>query len=290
LMKRLRRPVVYGSRFGLGTRLPSFPAFTLIELLVVIAIIAILAAMLLPVLRKAKSKAQVTICLNNKRQLGLAWRMYSTDSNGALALNFDQAFNPAPQSRVPWASSFLDWDTDDHNTNLLYILDARYSCLGPYLKSPSVYRCPADIFLSAEQRKAHFVARERSVSMNQWIGAPVGIPGVPITPMGGYIQYKAESDFRSLSPSGAWLFIDEHPDLIRFVPFMIGASPGSTSLPASYHDGVGCLQFADNHAEIKRWLSPQSYQPVTYGGSHRLFLQNSPDYLWLWQHATEPAK
>ena len=76
--------------------------FTLIELLVVIAIIAILASMLLPALAKAKTKAQGIKCMNNGRQMMLAWRF-----------NLDNNQDKVPQSYAPGSAG--EWVHGDMN-------------------------------------------------------------------------------------------------------------------------------------------------------------------------------
>ncbi len=273
-------------------------AFTLVELLVVIAIIAILASLILPALSQAKARAQGNFCLNNTRQLSVAWVLYADEHNGRLAYNLGQSARittaapsiaNGPQMAQNWVNNVLNWETNSDNTNSGAVVG---SGIGPYTgPAAAVYRCPSDNVLSDLQRSLGWVSRVRSYSMNAMIGdAGTFSQGGFNLNFPDYTQFFKATSIPQ--PADIFVFLDEHPDSIDDGYFLNsytdGTSPTWTDLPASYHNGEGSFAFADGHSELHRWKNKSTIQPaVAYGIKPALPMQipyGTQDFSWVLEH------
>lgn len=264
--------------------------FTLVELLVVIAIIAILAAMLLPALGRAKRSGLATACLNNNRQLTLAWLLYADDNAGRLAYNLggDSGRRTADvRTNSNWVNNLLSWELDADNTNTLGLTQA---ALGRYVSgNAAVFRCPADDVVSAVQRGAGWRSRVRSYSMNAMMGdaGPASASGKNVNnPY--YVQFFSQSAIPQ--PARLFVLLDEHPDSINDGYFVNDAYAGEwMDLPASNHNGAGSLSYADGHSELHRWESKEVRRPARPDAAGLPFVvseEGREDFRWLMERTS----
>jgi type II secretory pathway pseudopilin PulG len=264
----------------------------------IMAIVGVLAAILLPALASARERSHGIYCLNNTRQLTLAWQLYADDHGGLLPYNQAMA-GTVLRTNANWVNNVMTWDLSSDNTNLQTITSA---ALGLYVASVTgIFHDPSDHALSGAQMAAGWSQRIRSYSMNAMVGDPGrALNNGQNVNNPGFRQFlKSEQMPR---PGEIFIFLDEHPDSISDGSFLdrdapainysLSSAPNNQwgHLPASYHNRCGGFSFGDGHAALHHWSRSSTAVPaVPYAASFPMPISASPvaesaDFEWVVEH------
>jgi prepilin-type processing-associated H-X9-DG protein len=235
-------------------------------------------------------KAQGISCLNNHRQLLLAWKMYVEDNREALP--------HVKHGLYEWVGGWLDYTATRDNWDADYNL--KTSILWPYSRSTVIFKCPSD--KSTVAVSGQTLPRVRTMSMLNWVGGrgegrPMNWSSTTYgnTP-GEYRIYRRFSDLVDPGPSRTFVFLDEREDSINDGMFVVDmlvyptATQSIVDYPANYHGGAGGFSFADGHSELKKWTSPRMLEPPLKGVARPYPTtpgsEFNKDVLWMQERAT----
>ncbi|MHC4544558.1 MAG: prepilin-type N-terminal cleavage/methylation domain-containing protein [Planctomycetota bacterium] len=243
-------------------------AFTLIELLVVIAIIALLLALLMPALRLAKDQAAGLVCVNNLRNLSLAWFTYTVDNDGEL-MGGHRVREGSSGPVFTDLSCFPDgfWINPPHDEYLAYKGDPipstlEYKLLGikngklfPYVKDVDLFHCHVDARIDIPQQQA-YCSYAVAGGMNGEQGYD-GSTGCKIYP-----DRVAEVFDEIRSPGTKYVFLEESDSRGWNMGSWLMSQTGSNwGDPLSiWHNDRSTLGFADGHAEKHRWVDESTIE------------------------------
>ena len=259
----------------------------MIELLVVIAVIAILAGLLLPALSRSKSQARRISCVNNERQIGIAWSLYTVDHD-----DFHPPYYKADRNNPPWPEVSPSLPYVPYNVAWYHTICDQY--MG---RTTNSWQCPENrnILKAIEEHEEEKIQPPRILRMirNEWnfsyglnafgsqglpvgkiygMAAPGGVIGPNPSPWNNWtgLVMKSIRASRVVAPSkmiavadhapwhrhGPSGHIERHKDEIER-PISFG-TPGPLDwdnllwhFPRFRHNGRANVLFADGHVDAE---------------------------------------
>jgi len=213
--------------------------FTLVELLVVIAIIALLMAILMPALNRAREQGKRAACLNNCKQLTLAWGLYADDNddnivNGNTSLDGDPAggFNKDDDCWVYWPGQ--------NAPEIDRIQGIKDGLLYKYCPNTKLYKCPTGI-------RGEVVTYAIVDAMNGYNA----IPGAE----GQVVRSRAKIRQSGLRA----LFLDEGRLSPASWTIWYDQERWWDQITARHGDGTN-FSFVDGHCDYWKWNDPRTLE------------------------------